>query len=33
MDDALTPYQFSRYDCSVSKSGKTVSFRKRRMRS
>lgn len=28
MDDALTPFQFSRFDCALSKSGKTVSFRK-----
>mmetsp|Transcript_33069 Transcript_33069/g.80359 ORF Transcript_33069/g.80359 Transcript_33069/m.80359 type:complete len:160 (-) Transcript_33069:4350-4829(-) len=30
MDDALTPFQFSRFDCSFSKSGKTVSFRRRK---
>jgi hypothetical protein len=27
--DALAPFQFSRFDCAVSKSGKTVSFRRR----
>jgi len=28
--DSLAPYQFSRFDCSVSQLGKTVSFRLRR---
>jgi hypothetical protein len=28
--DELSPYQFSRFDCRSSKSGKTVSFRRRR---
>jgi hypothetical protein len=26
--DVLLPYQFSRFDCKVSKTGKTVSFRR-----
>ena len=31
--DALAPFQFSRFDCAVSKSGKTVSFRWSKWRS
>jgi hypothetical protein len=31
--DSIAPLQFSRYDCSISKYGRTVSFRKKRGRS
>ena len=32
MDEVLAPHQFSRFDSALSKSGKTVSFRRRRRR-